>query len=111
LAKLGAHIDAVETYRNIVPPDAATRARKVFGDERKPDWITFTSSSTVSNFARLAGELNVSELLRGVAIASIGPITPATVKNIGLEVTIEAKASTVAALVRAIEEYCLNPAK
>ena len=70
-----------------------------------PDVITFTSSSTASNFAKLAGENEVAELLRGVAIASIGPITSQTIRKLGLTVTIEAKQSTIPGLVRAIEGH------
>ena len=30
LGKLGAHVDVVEAYRNVIPPDAAARAREIF---------------------------------------------------------------------------------
>ena len=63
-------------------------------------------SGSLSNFAKLAGETKVSELLRGVAIASIGPITSDTIRKLGLSVTLEAKQSTIPGLVRAIEEHC-----
>jgi uroporphyrinogen III methyltransferase/synthase len=72
--------------------------------------ITFTSSSTTSNFAKLAGENNLPKLLRGVAIASIGPITSETIRKLGLTVTIEAKESTMPGLVRAIEDHFRSPA-
>ena len=58
-----------------------------------------------SNFAKLAGENNVAELLRGAAIASIGPITSQTIRKLGLTVTIEAKQSTIPELIRAIERH------
>jgi uroporphyrinogen III methyltransferase/synthase len=70
-----------------------------------PDLIIFTSSSTATNFAKLAGENEVAELLRAVAIASIGPITSETIRKLGLPVTIEAKQSTIPGLVRAIERH------
>ena len=61
----------MEAYRNVVPPDAPARAREIFADEKKPDWITFTSSSTVKNLLAITGR----EALRDVRIASIGPVT------------------------------------
>ena len=91
LAKLGAQVDVVEAYRNIVPADAAARAREVFSAEKKPDWITFTSSSTVKNLLAIAGR----EALEGVRIASIGPVTSSTLRAHGLKVDAEAKQFTL----------------
>jgi uroporphyrinogen III methyltransferase / synthase len=98
LAKLGAQVDVVEAYRNVVPPDAEAHARAIFSGERKPDWITFTSSSTVKNLLAVAGR----EALEGVRIASIGPVTSSTLRAHGLEVDAEAKQFTIDGLVDAI---------
>jgi uroporphyrinogen III methyltransferase/synthase len=98
LAKLGAHIDVVEAYRNVVPEQAAARVREIFSGDPKPDWITFTSSSTVTNFLELAG----ADALRGVKIASIGPITSATLRQRGLTIAVEARKYTMAGLAEAI---------
>jgi len=98
LSKRGAHVDVVEAYRTVVPRDMAARVREVFFDERKPDWITFTSSSTVTNFVQAAG----SHTLEDVKVASIGPVTSATVRKFGLEVAAEASPYTVEGLVQAI---------
>jgi len=98
LAKRGAEVDVVEAYRTVVPRDMAARVREVFFGERTPDWITFTSSSTVTNFVQAAG----SHTLEGVKVASIGPVTSATARKFGLEVTAEASPYTVEGLVGAI---------
>jgi len=109
LAEKGAHVEVVEAYETVVPRLPPGELQRLLSPA--PDVITFTSSSTVSNFAKLAGERRVCDLLRGAPIASIGPITSKTVTALGLVVTIEAKESTIRALVRAIEEYFgnLNP--
>ncbi len=104
LAERGAHVDVVEAYRTIMPPMAPERARAAL--ERKPDWITFTSSSTVKNLVAALGETG-RELLQqfqshGGKIASIGPITSATVRDFGLRVDAEADPHTIEALVEAI---------
>jgi uroporphyrinogen III methyltransferase/synthase len=70
-----------------------------------PDAITFTSSSTAANFAKLVGETRLAETLRGVAIASIGPVTSQTLRQLGLTVTIQAQEFTMTGLVRATREY------
>ncbi len=101
LRKLGADVDVVEAYRTIVPEGAARRAAEIFGDSRRPDWITFTSSSTVQNFVRSTG----AKTLAGVKIASIGPVTTASAKKLGLEVSVEARTYTVDGLLEAILEH------
>jgi len=98
LAKLGAQVDVVEAYRNIVPPTAAARAADIFSREKKPDWITFTSSSTVKNLLAIAGR----EAIDGIRIASIGPVTSSTLRAHGLNVDAEAKQFTLNGLVEAI---------
>jgi uroporphyrinogen III methyltransferase/synthase len=98
LAGLGAQVDVVEAYRNVIPEGAAERAREIFSGERRPDWITFTSSSTVKNLIAAAGR----ELLQGVQIASIGPVTSETARSVGLTVHAEAKQFTIDGLVEAL---------
>jgi uroporphyrinogen III methyltransferase/synthase len=98
LAKLGAQVDVVEAYRNIVPPNAQARARHIFSAEKKPHWITFTSSSTVKNLLAITGR----EALNDVRIASIGPVTSSTLCAHGLKVDAEARQFTLNGLVEAI---------
>jgi uroporphyrinogen III methyltransferase / synthase len=98
LAKSDARIDVVEAYRNVVPPSAAARAHDIFSSEKKPDWITFTSSSTVKNLLAITGR----EALAGVRVASIGPVTSATLCAHGLKVDAEAKQFTLDGLIDAI---------
>jgi uroporphyrinogen III methyltransferase/synthase len=98
LAKLGAEVDVVEAYRNAVPENAAERAREIFGASKKPDWITFSSSSTVENFISVAGR----EALDHVRVASIGPVTSGTAREHGISVDVEATEFTIDGLVQAI---------
>ena len=93
LARRGAHVDVVEAYRTVVPEQAPrSTSAQVFGGPRRPDAITFTSSSTVRNFVAAAGG---AELLRGVQIVSIGPVTTRTASELGLEVAAEARPFTI----------------
>jgi uroporphyrinogen III methyltransferase/synthase len=103
LREKGGRVEVVEAYETVVPQLPVGELRRLLTPS--PDVITFTSSSTATNFARLAGENNISKLLHGVAIASIGPITSETIKKLGLTVTIEAKESTMPGLVRAIKDH------
>ncbi len=96
LTRRGATVDVVEAYRTVVPEDAAARAKEILA--RRPHWITFTSSSTVKNLVEVAG----AEALRGIKIASIGPITSHTIREHGLEVNLEANPHTVPGLIAAL---------
>jgi uroporphyrinogen-III synthase len=98
LKKLGAKIDVVDVYRNVVPLNATARARELFSSQKKPDWLTFTSSSTVKNLLAITG----LQALEGVRIASIGPITSSTLCAHGLKVDAEAKQFTIDGLIDAI---------
>jgi len=96
LGRRGATVDVVEAYQTVVPADLAERARGIL--DRKPHWITFTSSSTVTNFIAAAG----TEALHRMKIASIGPITSATLREHRIEPTVEAQPHTVGGLVDAL---------
>lgn len=100
LTARGARLDVVEAYRTVVPEESAARAAEISRPGRRPEWITFTSSSTVKNFLALAGR----EALEGVKIASIGPVTSDTARRHGLHVTAEARRYTIDGLVEAMLE-------
>ena len=100
LRAMGAQVDVVDAYRNVIPENAAERAREVFGKPRKPDWVTFTSSSTVKNLLAVAG----AAALDGVRVASIGRVTSKTAEAHGLTVHAEAKVASVDGLIEAILE-------
>ncbi len=96
LRRRGAIVDVVASYQSVMPADASRRAAEIFG--RKPDWVLFTSSSTVKNCVAAAGR----EALAGVRVASIGPVTSETARSLGLEVSAEARPYTIDGLVSAL---------
>jgi uroporphyrinogen III methyltransferase/synthase len=98
LRAMGARVDVVDAYKNVIPDHAAERAAEVFGKARRPDWITFTSSSTVKNLLAVTGPV----VLADVCIASIGRVTSKTVAMHGLTVTREAQTASVDGLIKAI---------
>jgi uroporphyrinogen-III synthase len=56
LRKMGARVDVVEAYETVVPASSRARLRSLMKDpKRRPHVVTFTSSSTVRNFANLLG--------------------------------------------------------
>ena len=98
----GAHVDVVEAYETVVPVSSRMRLRSVFNHaSKRPHVVTFTSSSTVRNFAALL-DRRKRTALAGTLTASIGPVTSATLRELGFSVDIAAKEFTIPGLVAAI---------
>ena len=103
LREMGALVDVVPAYQTLPP----TRKNEDLTHRLKDgvvDVITFTSSSTVTNFLEQIGP-ELSPLLDRVAFACIGPVTANTARENGLKVTIVPNEFTVDALVMAIEKH------
>ncbi len=101
LTRRGARVDVVEAYRTLAPDDCAARAEEILA--HRPHWITFTSSSTVNNFVAAAGHEAVHGLhFASTRIASIGPVTSATLREHGMRVHCEAAPHSVTGLIDAI---------
>jgi uroporphyrinogen-III synthase len=101
LRKAGANVDVVEAYETVVPKSSRNSLRKVLANpRRRPHIVTFTSSSTVRNFVALLGPKSAN--LAGICLASIGPVTSSTLRELGLRPDINAKQFTIPGLVEAI---------
>jgi len=94
LRERGAEVDVVALYETVRerPGDDETEAA------RSADYVTFTSSSTVTNLTEALGERFPKE----ARIVSIGPITSETVRAAGLEVAVEAERHDVDGLLTAL---------
>ena len=105
LRKMGAQVDVIEAYETKIPADSGRRLLEVFAQrETRPNLVTFTSSSTATNFLALLGD-GAETLLGGVRLASIGPVTSATLRNAGFDPEIEATEYTMQGLVEAITHF------
>jgi len=103
LRNAGARVDVVEAYETVVPRNSRRRLRAALNNpKQRPNVVTFTSSSTVKNFVQLLGARGKSRVLEGVQMASIGPVTSATLRAYGLGVDIAAREFTIPGLVAAI---------
>lgn len=108
LTQLGAQVDDVEAYQTVKPSFDSASLIELF-TEGKIDAVTFTSSSTISNFAALVGQSDLSSLTGKSVIACIGPITAATAQEYGLKNIIQPEAYTAAALVDALARRISDP--
>jgi uroporphyrinogen III methyltransferase / synthase len=105
LVARGYLVDVLPVYRTTsVEPDAADVARVRAGDV---DAITFTSSSTVTNFCDAVGPLERDVESGRAKVISIGPVTSQTARERGLEVAAEADPHTIDGLVAAVLDTLL----
>jgi len=99
LTKLGAIVDEAIAYRTVPETEDVSGALARYREEGA-DLITFTSSSTVENFAALKLPWPA-----GLKTASIGPITSKTMRELGLAVDVEARQYDIPGLVQAIRGF------
>jgi uroporphyrinogen III methyltransferase/synthase len=99
LSRLGAIVDEAIAYRTIPETEDVSGGIARFRAEGA-DLITFTSSSTVENFAALKLPIPA-----GLKAASIGPITSKTMRDLGMQVDVEAKKYDIPGLTEAIRNF------
>jgi len=110
LTRMGAQVQAPTAYANQTPGEIPAESLRAL-EERQVDCITFTSSSTVQNLARILGENRFLHLLDGVLVASIGPITSKSCRELGLEVHMEPAEYTLDALAEQLVGHFAGPEK
>ena len=101
LRAMGAAVDDITVYCTRPVSDHKDRLIELL-EADAIDMITFTSSSTVSNFKSLLPEGRFQELVKSATIASIGPITSETAAKLGFKVHLTAETFTIDGLVEAI---------
>jgi uroporphyrinogen III methyltransferase/synthase len=75
--------------------------------------MTFTSSSTVTNFLNILKRMGLQDplpLLKNVEVACIGPVTANTAEAAGLKVTMMAEEATIESLISVLCEWERKPA-
>jgi len=103
LAGKGALIDEVVCYRTVQGPGRKAELRQLLKEGRLSA-VTFTSSSTVTNFTTYLEEGDL-DFLREVIIACIGPVTAETARQAGLKVDVVAAEYTIEGLVKALGQF------
>ncbi len=105
LHALGAQVDEIAVYRTVQPRGTRVEELRERFKAGTIDLVTFTSSSTVRNFAALFPGEDLRALLGSARIGCIGPITADTACAYGLEVAVQPASYTVPAFAEAIVEY------
>lgn len=104
LTQRGAKVHILPVYDTLPNPDGIRLLRNEL-DAKRVTVVTFTSASTVESLAESLSREELANLFSGVGIASIGPLTSAAVRKIGLAVSVEASVHTAAHLAQAIIEH------
>lgn len=108
LRKSGARLTIAEAYETHVPKGSRARLNQLFSnDSARPDIVTFTSSSTATNFFELLDKEHYHGL-REIWLASIGPVTSDTLRKSGFKPNIEALDYTMEGLALAIAKRVLH---
>lgn len=100
----GAEVTVVPVYQTL---PATTLDAEVVAllEERKVDFVTFASSSSVKNFVAALGAEKARALLQDVCVGCIGPVTAATAEELGLPPTVVPEEYTIEALVCALAAH------
>lgn len=98
LTEAGAEVTLAPAYQTVIPPESVDRLRR---ELPTVDAVTFTSSSSVNNFFTLL-QASALSLPESIVLASIGPVTSATLRQHGHKPSVEAREATVASLASAV---------
>lgn len=108
LQALGAQVDEIAVYQTVRPQATETHALRILLKAEKIAMVTFTSSSTVRNFAAVFADEELPQLLGKARIGCIGPITADTAREYGMMVAVQSSIYTIPAFAEAIVEYFSN---
>jgi len=104
LEKMGAKVDEVTAYETHLNQEGKKELMELLKNH-EIDAVTFTSSSTVSNFMSFFDSEDEKKLLNNIVFASIGPITSDTARFLGIEPDIEATEFTIPGLIDSLLNY------
>lgn len=102
LEKMGAVVDVVTAYETVNSGKKKEELQELLNDNLV-DVITFTSSSTVTNFLEIMGRDFICP--PRVKIACIGPVTEETARKAGFNVDIRQEEYTMDGLVQSLVRY------
>jgi len=106
LKAAGSRVIVAPVYKTIRPEQDTDRVRSLLS-AGGIDAVTFTSSSTVTNFIGMFGddEAFLLEWMKRTAVACIGPVTAETAQGRGLDVAFTAEPYTIEALCSGLVSY------
>ncbi|HDQ40198.1 MAG TPA: uroporphyrinogen-III C-methyltransferase [Desulfonatronum sp.] len=101
LLRAGARVEVLPVYRTLPVTTGAEELMTAL-DKGEVHYITFTSSSTVTNFFTAIAPEVIQRHREGLRLACIGPVTARTLKAHGFTSDIQPEDYTIPALVQAV---------
>lgn len=114
LRDAGAEVSEVIAYRTLLAGGERDADHDVYRMllDRQIDAVTFTSASTVNNFATILGQEQAVDLLNSTVVASIGPVTAEAAQQLGITTTVMPERYTIPDLVDAlVQHFAALPAR
>jgi len=107
LREAGAEVSEVVAYRTLLAAGDRDADHDIYRMllDRQIDAVTFTSASTVKNFAKIFGEEQAADLLSATVVASIGPVTAEAAQQLGISTTVMPERYTIADMVGALVDH------
>jgi uroporphyrinogen III methyltransferase/synthase len=102
LRKAGADVVELPAYRTVIAAEGSGQDVYRMLLDRRIDAVTFSSASTVRNFAQIIGADQAADLLRATTVAAIGPVTAEAAQQLGIAATVIPENYTIPALVDAL---------
>ncbi len=93
-------VKEVHTYETVLDDSKKEEVLEVLNSE-EANYITFASSSTVTNFVEIIGQENIDKLNK-LKVISIGPITTQTAKDLNISIYKEADIATIDGMIDCI---------
>jgi uroporphyrinogen III methyltransferase/synthase len=105
LSRQGADVGIWNLYRTGCPRASKRLALETFERKGGADILVFTSSLAAAHFIGFFNQDQRRRWLRGVPIASVGPVTSRTVRELGFQVAVQPETYTLPSLVRALVSW------
>jgi uroporphyrinogen III methyltransferase/synthase len=107
LRQAGADVTDVVAYRTTLAHSDGAGGPDVYRMllDGQIDAVTFTSASTVRNFAQIHGQDQAADLLSATVVASIGPVTTEAAQQLGITPTVQPARYTIPDLVDALVDH------
>ena len=105
LGEAGARVEVVTAYRTVRPETTDRAKAEALLVGGGVDCVTFTSPSTVRNFAQLFDARDLARVLSGVRVACIGETTARAAAEHSLRADILPREQSARALARAVADY------
>ncbi len=107
LKSSGIQLDTLDLYRAEPLTKNHDRVRELFA-QGKVDAVMLTSSSCVDSFTSIFSKEKLKQLTKKTVVAAIGPISAASARKAGLDVTVESREYTIEGVTNALVEHYLG---